>query len=45
MHLQPTKQFRLVLSDAWHDGRRNALTGDEPEKVSTMQKTNLKSYK
>jgi len=29
----------------WHDGRRNALTGNDPEKVSNMQKTNPKSYK
>ena len=29
----------------WRDGRRNALMGNDPEKVPNMQKTNPKSYK
>jgi len=38
------EQFRLVLDDStWHDGRRNALTRNDPEKVSNMQKTNPKN--
>ena len=37
--------FGLVLNDTWQDGRRNALTGNDPEKVSNIQKTNPKSYK
>ena len=35
--------FRLILSGAWHDGRRNALSGNNPEKVSNMQKTNKRA--
>jgi len=38
-------QFRLVLDGTWHNGRRNALTGNHPEKVSSKQKTSLKNCK
>ena len=46
------KQFGLVLDGTWCDDRRNMLMGNEPEKVSNMQKTKpnqtrkegLKSY-
>jgi len=36
------KQFRHVLDGTWRDGRRNALMGNDPEKVSNM-KTNPKN--
>jgi len=39
------EQFGLVLSGTWYDGRRNALTGSDPEKVSNVQKTSPKSCK
>ena len=39
------KEFGLVLDDTWHNGRRNALPGNDHEKVSNVQKTNPKSYK
>jgi len=39
------KQFGLVLNGTWCDDRRNASTGNDPEEVSNMQKTNPKSYK
>ena len=32
-------QFGLVLNGMWHNGRRNVLTGTDPEKVSNVQKT------
>ena len=35
----PTNQFGHVLNGTWHDVRRNVLTGNDPEKVSNMQKT------
>ena len=37
--------FRLVLDGTWHNGGRNVLTGNDPEKVPNMQRTNPKSYK
>ena len=41
----PTKQFGLVLDGTWHDGRGNALTENDPEKVLNMHNANPKSYK
>jgi len=35
----------LELNGTWCDVRRNALMGDDPEKVSNMQRTAPKSYK
>ena len=31
--------FGLVLNGTWHSGRRNVLAGNDPEKVSNVQKT------
>jgi len=36
-------QFGLVLNGTWCDGRRNALMGNDPEKVSNVQKTNQRA--
>jgi len=36
----PTKQFELVLDSTWRVVRRNALTGNDPEKISNVQMTN-----
>jgi len=33
------RQFGLVLDGTWRDDRRNVLMGNDPEKVSNMQKT------
>ena len=35
--------FGLVLDGTWCNGRRNALMGNNPEKVSNVQKTTPKS--
>ena len=35
----------LELSGTWCNVRRNALMGDDPEKVSNMQRTEPNSYK
>jgi len=39
------KQFGLILNGTWRDARRSALTGNDPEQVSDMQKTQPKSSK
>jgi len=36
-------QFGLVLNGTWHDSRWHALTRNDPEKVSNMQKTNQRA--
>ena len=36
----PTKHFKLVLDSTWRIVRRNALTGNDSEKISNVQMTN-----
>ena len=35
--------FGLVLDGTWCNGRRNALMGNNPEKVSNVQKTHQRA--